>query len=195
MVFIACASNKSSDKSAHLGSLARAIQNISAFRRHRHAIDGGFYCMCEQLKSSDESAHLSSLARTFATPIQNIRAFRSHRQFRHAIKRLQETSDEYAPLSSLAKAFATPIQNISAFRRQRHTRDVGFHGRFIACASNESSESAHYSSLVRASTTSVHLGDVDTQLFIAFSNHESTGFHWNKQADPTPPGKSWIYPE
>ena len=133
--------------------------------------------MCEQPKSSDESAHLSSLACTFATPIQNIRAFRSHRQFRHAIKRLQESSDEYARLSSLAKAFATPIQNISAFRRQRNTRDVGFHGRFIACASNESSESAHYSSLVRASTTSVHLGDVDTQLFIAFSNHESTGFH------------------
>ena len=31
--------NKSPDESAHLSSLARAIQNIIAFRRHRHAID------------------------------------------------------------------------------------------------------------------------------------------------------------
>ena len=31
--------NKSPDESAHLRSLARAIQNIIAFRRHRHAID------------------------------------------------------------------------------------------------------------------------------------------------------------
>ena len=79
--FIACASNKNSDESAHLSSLARAIQNISAFRRHRHAINGGFYCMCEQPESSDESVHLSSLARTFVTPIHNISAFKSHRQF------------------------------------------------------------------------------------------------------------------
>ena len=86
--FIACASNKNSDESAHLSILARAIQNISAFRRHRHAINGGFYFMCEQPESSDESAHVSSLARTFATPIQNISAFKSHRQFRHAINRL-----------------------------------------------------------------------------------------------------------
>ena len=72
--FIACASNKNSDESAHLSILARAIQNISAFRRHRHAINGGFYFMCEQPESSDESAHVSSLARTFATPNQNISA-------------------------------------------------------------------------------------------------------------------------
>ena len=71
--------NKSPDESAHLSSLARAIQNIIAFRRST---------MCEQPESSDESAHLSSLARIFATPIQNISAFRSHRQFRHAINRL-----------------------------------------------------------------------------------------------------------
>ena len=37
---------------------------------------------------------------------------------------------------------------------------------FGACY--ECSESAHYSSLGRGSATSVHLGDVDTQLFIAF---------------------------
>ena len=86
--FIACASNKNSDESAHLSILARAIQNISAFRRHRHAINGGFYFMCEQPESSNESVHVSSLARTFATPIQNISAFKSHRQFRHAINRL-----------------------------------------------------------------------------------------------------------
>ena len=65
---------------------------------------------------------------------------------------------------------------------------------FIACASNESSKSVHYSSLARASTTSVHLGDVDTQLFIAFSNHESTGFHWNKKTDPTPSRKKLDLP-
>ena len=64
------------------------IQNISVFRRNRHAINGGFYCICEHPESSDESGHLSSLARTFATPIQNISAFRSQRQFRHAINRL-----------------------------------------------------------------------------------------------------------
>ena len=133
--------------------------------------------MCEQPESSDESAHLSSLPRTFATPIQNISAFKSHRQFRHAINRLH-VRDEYAHLSSLARAFATPIQNISAFRRQKHTIEGGFYGRFGACY--ECSESAHYSSLGRASATSVHLIDVDTQLFIAFQNHESTGFHWNK---------------
>ena len=51
-----------------------------------------------------------------------------------------------------------------------------------------------HSSLVRASTTSVHLGDLDTQLFIAFSNHESTGFHWNKQTDPTPSRKKLDLP-
>ena len=129
--------------------------------------------MCEQPESSDESAHLSSLARTFATPIQNISVFKSHRQFRHACAS-NESSDEYAHLSSLARAFATPIQNMSAFRRI----DGGFYGRFGACY--ECSESAHYSSLGRASATSVLLGDVDTQLFIAFQNHESTGFHWNK---------------
>ena len=90
-------------------------------------------------------------------------------------------------MSSLARAFATPVH--------LEDKDTLSTVVFIACASNESSESAHYSSLVRASTTSVHLGDVDTQLFIAFSNHENTGFHWNKRTDPTPPGKSWIYPE
>ena len=99
-------------------------------------------------------------------------------------------------ISSLARAFATPIQNISAFEDKDTPSTVVFMAVFIACASNESSESAHYSSLVRASSTSVNLGDVDSQLFIAFSNNESTGFHWNKQTDPPPsPGKSWIYPE
>ena len=135
--------------------------------------------MCEQPESSDESAHLSSLARTFATPIQNISAFKSHRTRNQSTAcASNESSDEYAHLSSLARAFAAPIQNISAFRRQKHTIDGGFYGRFGACY--ECAESAHYSSLGRASATSEHLGDVDTQLFIAFQNHESTGFHWNK---------------
>ena len=75
--------NKSPDESAHLGSLARAIQNIIAFRRHRHAIDdvratGKLRRVCAFEQST----------RIFATPIQNISAFRSHRQFRHAINRL-----------------------------------------------------------------------------------------------------------
>ena len=75
--------NKSPDESAYLSSLARAIQNIIAFRRHRHAIDdvratGKLRRVCA----------FDSLARIFATPIQNISAFRSHRQFRHAINRL-----------------------------------------------------------------------------------------------------------
>ena len=79
--------------------------------------------MCEHPESSDESVHLSSLARTFATPIQNISAFKSHRQFR-PVCASNESSDECAHLSSLARAFATPIQNISAFIEDKNTQST-----------------------------------------------------------------------
>ena len=52
--------------------------NSHSFRRRRHAIDVGFYCMCEQqkLRRLCAFAQMRSLARAFAIRIQNISTFR-----------------------------------------------------------------------------------------------------------------------